>query len=999
MDDYAASIGRANKALEEAAPLIDESAHLLDGADAAASQAGNDIASYAGRVNTARQAMRNFTDTVAERPNDPWIQATAQAEMIGALADLDAANLTAAESYARLRDEAAEAAVAVQGAADSVAGASAEEEAAGGGGGALSGFLSLFGEEGLSKGVSGGALTMPALIGGIMGLIGGLEPALMAAGAGAVSFGALAVPALYKVASGWEAVSQAQTAYETAVGVYKRDPTKDNLTAEKNALATLQTTWARLPKPIQDVITEVRAFGAEWKRVSASSGIEGDAIRDVGLALKTASDFLPSVVTMARAAAPVISGLWTDLDKNVKSSQFKSFVASMAADVKPAAQGFHEIASAVGGWFSAMSERGGKTSAEFLDSLAGMLKKITPASVTGFLDAAKIMSKAFDLIGDLGSKTTGLGRAASDVTGFFRDVVGAGERANHDVLGWDRNILQAVGIVHPAVRVKPQLDFSQPSFNAQSLRAALDKAGHDASAGASAAKVSVSPQVDKTGLQKSLNQAASDVKIHGATVDLANAKLSGLSALAATMSTAGKTAGADMDKALAAAISSGGAAAVGDTRKIAAQCRAALASLPGEFRAVGTAAGAGLAAGISASTGAAVAAAAHMASAVEAAARVTLQTQSPSKVFAKIGAQTVQGFVAGLLGGTGQVRAAMALILGHAVNDLQIAQAVAKMRTEIQAALRAGVITAAQESEYAGWLRADNRRLQHLASERATLERQIKAADALAKSVQAAAISEGSVTSAYAETWAGKAGAAQSPTYRTVNDALKAELKRDEEFRKDIARLKKEGLDRNSIQALLAEGVTAGLPQAEELLASGKGGVRETAKLEKEIAAAAKKLGITGANASYESGAEIGKGLAAGLRSQLGAVEKEMKRIADELVKAIRAALRIASPSQVTREIGQMAAAGIVAGADDYATAIRAAGARMGAGLAVEPIMTRPGAGGPGHGGYSAQPIVLELTVISEVDGRPVRRSTQKYTLQHARRNTASGLKLAGRGA
>lgn len=1026
-DSYAASVAAAAAGNQSLSDMIDSAEGNAQGLWGTLGRLRDELGGAA-LGDTFTVTSTGWNKFMVSAPQD--LDETAAAlESTGAAATVSAAQIqaagieadeafllgkAAADSY---RDSLAELA-GMLAAVDAEAAASLAEltamgsEAGGGEGGGAFGALAggidaVSGALGSLGGVAG-KLKIPAIVTGIMGLIGGFEPALMAVGSGFVSFAALSIPALEEVEKGWSAVNQARDTYLTAVGVEKRDPTSDNLKDEKTDLAALETAYARMPAAVRPVVRDIQGLAAAWRDTARSSGIEQDALRDVGLAFRTAEGFLPSLVTMARAAAPVISDIWTGLDRNVRSSDFKSFVASMAADVKPASQGFHELASAVGGWFATMSKRGGPESAEFLGQLSHMLKTITPASVTGFLDAAKLMGHAFNLISEFSS---GPGRNAAknirDYVGGIEAAWRGAERAGHDYRAWTddfwsgaERLLGMPGSRTARIAVKPQLDFSQPSYDAQSLKAALDKAGA-AGAGGAGAKVTVplDPRVAAPDLQKSLDNAAQDVKIHGATVDLADAKLSGLSALASTMSQAGKLAGTDMDRALASAITSGSAAAVGDARKMGTEIRAALAPVPGELHSIGVAAGEGMASGIAASTGAAVAAAEHMAAAVEAAARVKLQTQSPSKVFAKIGAETVAGFVAGLLGGEGQVRAALAAILGHAVNDLKIAQAVDKMRTEIDAALKAGVITAAQESEYTGWLREDNRRLQRLASERASLEKQIKAADALAASVRSEAVSEGSVTSAYGETWAGKAGAAQSPTYRTVNQALKAQLEQTREFRADIARLKKEGLDENSIRALLAEGVTAGLPQAEQLLASGRGGIRETAKLEKEIAEAAKRLGITGANASYESGKDIGRGLAEGLRSQLGEIEAEMRKIADELVAAIRRALRISSPSQVMREIGQMAAAGVVQGADDYQTLIRAAGGRMAAALWTHHPVAEPMGFGAG-GGYAApQPIIIDLTVVSELDGRVVSRSVQKFTLQRARRNISSGLVLRGRAA
>jgi hypothetical protein len=507
---------------------------------------------------------------------------------------------------------------------------------------------------------------------------------------------------------------------------------------------------------------------------------------------------------------------------------------------------------------------------------------------------------------------------------------------------------------------------------------------------------SIPVKADTSKLAGQINDAAKQVQVHGLTVSLANAKLSGMAALSGTMATAGRAAGRALDTGLASAIQSGAASDTSAARGIAASIRGALSGLPGQMHSVGVAAADGLAAGIRAGTGSAVSAAQQMASAVEQAARTHLQTQSPSKVFRKIGAETVAGFIQGLEGGKKQVRAAMADILGHPVNDLHISEVIAKMRREVEAAFGAGTISAAQDSAFTAYLRQDNQKLQDLARQRTRIEEEIKAADALAKTVRDAAEQAGSVVSAFGETYNGQAPVA--PHYKTIQGAMRAQLEQTRQFRKDIEKLKKEGLDKASIRQLLREGVTGGLPIAEQLLAGGKGGIKETSRLEEEIRKAAKRLGIVGANAGYESGKHMGQGLAAGLKGELGTIVKEMRKIAEELVKAIKRALKISSPSQVMIDIGRELPAGLVLGMDGHLSAVTAAAERQAMAALAHPAMSRAGgSSGYGGGGYTSLPAV-EAHITLHVDGMQLGRTVQKVQLQHARRNTRTGNQLRGRG-
>jgi hypothetical protein len=376
-----------------------------------------------------------------------------------------------------------------------------------------------------------------------------------------------------------------------------------------------------------------------------------------------------------------------------------------------------------------------------------------------------------------------------------------------------------------------------------------------------------------------------------------------------------------------------------------------------------------------------------------------LGIHSPSTKFADIGRMTVEGFIVGLEGGKTAVQNAINDVLDQAspYKNTTIDAMITKMRDEVKAAAAAGVISTATESQFSKWLTEDNTRLTALAKQRKNLENEIAAADALAASVKSAEIAASTVTAAYGDTYLGQAAA--TPVYGSITQALQAQLAQTKQFKEDIAKLKKEGLGESQIQSLLSEGVTGGLPIADQLLAGGKSGIKQINELEAEIAAASKSLGITGANAAYESGSDIGKGLAAGLRSELKTVDSEMKKIADELVAALKRALRISSPSQATMEIGSQLGDGLIAGMEAKRAAVAAAGERM-AGAATGYLPTRLyGSGGAGFGG-AEPPIEIHLIQSQPIviGGKQIARVNQKFTLQKARRNTKSGLQLQGRG-
>lgn len=454
--------------------------------------------------------------------------------------------------------------------------------------------------------------------------------------------------------------------------------------------------------------------------------------------------------------------------------------------------------------------------------------------------------------------------------------------------------------------------------------------------------------------------------------------------------------------ALDTSFQSGVTQAVADLRTLDAQAAAALAPLPAEFRSIGQSAAQGLAAGIQAGTGAAVAAARSMASQVESAARVELQSKSPSKKFRKIGEDSILGLILGLQGGKASVTQAMRDVLGNPFRDGTITSTITKLRKDITSL--ANSLNPKMANEASGLTRmldTDNGKLMALAKQRSQLIKEITAADALAKSVQAAAIAGGDLTTIAPLTRAGQQqadlaegqpGTAQNP-YQNIPQGLQAQLTSVRQFGKEITKLKKEGLDKAGIQQLLAAGVQTGGSTAQQMLAGGKAGVEQITKLQDSLGMASKKLGITGANAAYESGSQIGGGLAAGLKSSLKSVDSAMESIARDLVTSLMTALGASGKdikgalAKLDKELGiSPGASGGSSGGGHKVTAPHHVYH-----VPVSHPVTPAAAGG------SMQPSVLHADIVVQLDGQTLARATQTYALQHGKRNPTTYPNLPGR--
>jgi phage-related protein len=119
-----------------------------------------------------------------------------------------------------------------------------------------------------------------------------------------------------------------------------------------------------------------------------------------------------------------------------------------------------------------------------------------------------------------------------------------------------------------------------------------------------------------------------------------------------------------------------------------------------------------------------------------------------------------------------------------------------------------------------------------------------------------------------------------------------------------LARLKKLGLNSEMFDQLAQAGPQAGMAAAEAILGAGAAGVKQVNDLEKQLQDAAAKVGKTASQVMYDNGIHMAEGLVKGLESQADKIEKQMLKIADSMVKAIKKALGIHSPSRVLAKIG-----------------------------------------------------------------------------------------------
>lgn len=128
-------------------------------------------------------------------------------------------------------------------------------------------------------------------------------------------------------------------------------------------------------------------------------------------------------------------------------------------------------------------------------------------------------------------------------------------------------------------------------------------------------------------------------------------------------------------------------------------------------------------------------------------------------------------------------------------------------------------------------------------------------------------------------------------TAGSITQGLTERLAAIREFTAKIEALRKAGLNKASLDQLIAEGVEGGMATAQALVAGGAGAIAEVNDLAGQIAQAAGQLGNTGAAAMYKGGVTAAQQLVAGLESQQDKLDRAAARMGQALSNAIRKAL------------------------------------------------------------------------------------------------------------
>ncbi|WP_330349278.1 phage tail protein [Streptomyces sp. NBC_00582] len=297
--------------------------------------------------------------------------------------------------------------------------------------------------------------------------------------------------------------------------------------------------------------------------------------------------------------------------------------------------------------------------------------------------------------------------------------------------------------------------------------------------------------------------------------------------------------------------------------------------------------------------------------------------QKDAKILTPAGRLLIEGFIKGIDQTTAKLRSKLESITKALPANTKtgvgraLAQATAELQKEVtkrDAVLKK--LTAAQKK----------------------LDDLVKARSKVASDITSGILSEANITTGH--------GDVNSVTSITVG--LQQALKASKAFQSNIATLRKAGLRSDLLQQIADAGVEGGAATAAALAKATPAQLKQINDLQAQLAKSATATGNTVGDALYSAGIQAAKGLVAGLKSQESAIEKQMKKIAEQMLKTVKSVHKTKSPSRAFRDIGVMDMEGwrggvlanasrVIAAARDTARGVLDAASGVGGALASTP--------------------------------------------------------------
>lgn len=191
---------------------------------------------------------------------------------------------------------------------------------------------------------------------------------------------------------------------------------------------------------------------------------------------------------------------------------------------------------------------------------------------------------------------------------------------------------------------------------------------------------------------------------------------------------------------------------------------------------------------------------------------------------------------------------------------------------------------------------------------------------------------------------------------------LRARIDKVKEFAELIKGLKNRGLNQTAIDQLVQAGVEGGFATASALAAGSAESIKELNALQVDLGKTATSLGNSTAGYMYDAGIQSAQGLVNGLNSQAKTLAKAAKNLALTMVRQIKRALGIKSPSRVMKQLGDFSVAGLQRGLSNT-SGVEKASARLAGAVTngyTPPVLTT--AVSPNHSNGNSGNVTIDLS-------------------------------------
>ena len=292
------------------------------------------------------------------------------------------------------------------------------------------------------------------------------------------------------------------------------------------------------------------------------------------------------------------------------------------------------------------------------------------------------------------------------------------------------------------------------------------------------------------------------------------------------------------------------------------------------------------------------------------------------------GKSLIQGFINGIASMVGSVKSKLGEITGKLTSwkgppakDARLLQpagrlliegfirgindSTAKLKSRLESITKA--LPANVRSGIGKTLAASTRELQKLVAKRdnvfkalANVEKKIKdlvaSRDKVRADITKGILDEANITTGHADV----------NSVSAITVGLQQSLKATKDFQANIAKLRKAGLRSDLLQQIADAGVAAGGATAAALANATPAELKKINDLQSQLSKSATATGNTVGDALYSAGIRAAQGLVAGLRSQEATIEREMRRIAEGMLKTVKKSHKTKSPSRAFHDIGVM---------------------------------------------------------------------------------------------